>query len=184
MQGPTHITAGIALEKLFQPLKPKAFRFIALAITALLMHSVFDRIAIMTYHPPNADLHDPFWVGYHVPVYLAFLIMAIYFIPRYPIGVSFSILPDLDWVFIHGASALGIKDPWYDEAYLHKGVHFVIDHLPPFSLLHQYLPDYRHQPWTILIEVGLIVLMVLLIRWLNTRPKFRTARELRRSRQK
>lgn len=168
MQGPTHIVVGITLEKLFKPLRPNGLRIVLLAIMALLLHSAFDRVARLTYHPPNADFSDPFWVGYHLLVYSAFLVMAIYFIPKYPIGVSFSILPDLDWVFIHGASALGIQDPWYNQPYLHKGVHWVIDHLPPFSLL-QRIPNYTHQKWTIVLELGLIIGFALLIRYLNKR---------------
>lgn len=168
MQGPTHIAVGVTLEKLFKPIKNKALRVVLLAIVALLLHSVFDRIARLTYHPPNANMDDKFWLYWHLFVYSLFLISVIYFLPKYPVGVGFSILPDLDWVFIHGASAMGIQDPWYDKPYIHTGIHYIIDHLPPFMWL-QYLPNLTAEKWTIVNEIGLVIVLVLFVRWLNKR---------------
>lgn len=163
MQAPTHVIAGALVGKAFQKIKPKPLRVALTAVTALFLHSVFDRIARLTYHPPNADFNDPFWVTYHGIVLAAFIAAIYFFWEDYKTGIIFSILPDLDWVIIHGSNILGAPLPYYDRPLIHTAIHYVTDHVPPFSLL-QYLPDHTGSGAGIALEIVLNALMLLIIR--------------------
>ncbi len=171
MQGATHVLVGISLEKIFNKkrMKPMA-RFVVIAVLGLFLHSVFDRIARITYHPPDARYHDPFWVGWHLVIYSLTIYMLVKYWRHYPIGITFSILPDFDWVILHGSKALlGHHPSWYQEGHIHRLLHTITDHIPPFSLLHTHLPDNTDGKLGIVWEILLIVGLVLFIRWLDKR---------------
>lgn len=167
MQGPTHVIAGVLVQKSFDGIKNQWVRVPLIAITGLFFHCVFDRIARLTYHPPDPDFKSVFWVSYHLVVLIGFIVSLYYFWKPYKLGIIFSILPDFDWVIKHGSSALDIQSS-YPNGFIHNCIHWFVDRIPPFSFL-QYLPDYTHLPYGIALEVGLIVVMLLVINRLNRR---------------
>jgi hypothetical protein len=71
-----------------------------------------------------------------------------------------AILPDFDWVFIHGQSWTGINIPFYKQPHIHNFVHSIFDTLLPFL---NDLPDYRYNPWTALFEVVLVILFYIFL---------------------
>jgi len=165
MQGPTHVLIGSALQKWGLEKQSWWIKNVIFIPLCLLGHSICDHFARLSYHPPQADFKDWFWVTYHALQLLLFLFFLWKFWKSYWIGIFFSLFPDFDWVFIHGAKLIGIQKPWYDKPYLHKAVHYVIDTIPPFSLL-QKLPDLTAHKSLVL---GEIVLLLLLFAYL--RPK-------------
>lgn len=170
MQGATHVLVGISLEKIFRKdrMRP-VLRFLVIAVLALFLHSVFDRIARITYHPPDARYNDVFWVAWHLVIYSVSIYLLVKFWAKYPIGITFSILPDFDWVILHGSKALlGQHPSWYQEGHIHKFLHYITDSIPPFSFL-QYLPNNIEGKFGIVWEILLIAGLAIIIRWLDKR---------------
>src|SRR5580692_2238235 len=110
MQTPTHIVAGVVIQKAFEG-KPRALSLTVTAVVAFLSHGFLDKLSQITYHPAKPDFHSVFWVTYHSTL----LITAIAFIwlwgRRYKWGIIFANLPDVDWIFIHAQEIFHIKIP-------------------------------------------------------------------------
>lgn len=162
MQAPTHVLTGVLIEKVFNGVRAYWLRVALIAVTGLFLHSVLDRLARLTFHPPRADFHDAFWAGYHLLVLVGFVISLYYFWKPYNLGIIFSILPDFDWVIIHGKNILGIEYGFYDRPFIHHFIYSVTDRIPPFSWL-RHLPDLTHWPWASLGEVMLVCALVYII---------------------
>ncbi len=163
MQAPTHVIAGTLIQKVFKNIPmPGWMRVTLIAGLGLFFHSVFDRIARLTYHPPDPDFNSVFWVSYHLLILLGFIVSMFYFWKPYKLGIFFSILPDFDWVVKHGSNALGVSPGWYDRPLIHETIHRFTDSVPPFSYL-QNLPDLTHRTEGIIIEVLLITAMLFFI---------------------
>jgi len=161
MQAPTHVLTGVLIEKSFGRVRFPWLRIALIVITALFMHSVFDRLARLTYHPPEPDFKSTFWVGYHLLVAAGFIVSLYYFWRPFKLGIIFSILPDFDWVIIHGQEILGINIG-YSKPWIHEIIHHVADRVPPFSFL-QYLPDLTHIPAAVLFELFIVVSLLYII---------------------
>jgi hypothetical protein len=166
MQAPTHILAGVAIQKAFEGKKPRALALAAMAVLAFLSHGVLDKLARVTYHRPDADFHNPIWVGFHVLVVIVTIIFLVLWWKPYKWGIIFASLPDVDWVFIHGQELLHIKIPFYRQPHLHHLLGLLVDHVPPFTYMDK-LPNYRLQPWACVWEILLMAIFILLIRWMN-----------------
>lgn len=163
MQGPTHIMAGIILRRTFDW---KYFKGIGIAITiisALLLHGIFDKLGRSTYHPVDMNFTDPFWLIYHVIMWLTSLVMLYMFWSEYKIGIVFSLLPDIDWIVLHTAGAFHKEIIFYKTPLIHDALNFFIDNVIPFSYLNS-LPDLRIYPWACVFEILLFAAMVLIYR--------------------
>lgn len=158
MQAPTHILTGSIITEAFKPMKNRVVASLLIAVCAFLSHGLLDKFAIMTYHRPDAELDNPVWVGYHAGVLVATILFIRWWWKDYKLGIIFAMLPDVDWIFIHGQKIIGINIPWYKSAHIHSIVHFVFDNLWPFYYL-QNLPDYRFEPITALGEIFLLVIL-------------------------
>jgi hypothetical protein len=97
MQEPTHILAGIIIQRSVQlTYGRRAGAPVLTAVTAFLSHGLLDRLANFTYHPPEADFHDPFWVAYHSCVLLAKIVFLWLWWRPFKLGVLCAMLPDLE----------------------------------------------------------------------------------------
>lgn len=167
MQAPTHILTGMILQSIGLKIKNKQLSIAFIFITGVLSHGILDRIARLTYHPPKADFTDPVWVGYHFIVYTAGIWMLWKFWKPYFPGVLAAILPDIDWIIIHGCTALGIdRSAWYPYPLLHDTLYSIMDRLPPLHLLRR-IPSSVHDAINIVYEVALVSLLV----WIFMRVK-------------
>ena len=162
MQAPTHVLAGVLIQKTFGNIASKPLRIFLIAVTGLFLHSVFDRIARLTYHPPDPDFKNALWVGYHIIVLLGFIASLYYFWEPYKLGIIFSILPDFDWVIKHGSNALGVSSGFYDRPWIHESIHWFVDRIPPFAWL-QHLPNLTHLPAAALFEVFIVAILLFVI---------------------
>jgi hypothetical protein len=163
MQGPTHILAGVIINRLFRSRDYMVFSMLGMLVTGLFFHGLFDKLAQVTYHPANADFSDPFWVGYHTVVWLSSIAMLYIFWGEYKWGIIFSLLPDFDWIIVHGQHALGITLPVYNRPLMHDTLNLFFDNVPPFSFLNQ-LPDNRLNPLACVWEIALVAILILIIR--------------------
>ena len=165
MQEPTHILAGVLIQRSLEPVRPKPLRLALVAAAAFLSHGLLDKLANATYHPPRANFHDPVWVCFHSGVLLLTIVFLVLWWRRYWWGILFAALPDLDWIFIHGQEILHLHLPFYHQPYLHNFLGHIVNETRPFSYLR--VPSHRLNPWASLWEVGLIVVLLLAIHLLN-----------------
>jgi hypothetical protein len=70
MQTPTHILAGVLIQKAFDWKQHRRLALGLTAVCAFLSHGVLDKLANLTYHRAHPDFHSQIWVGYHVAVVL------------------------------------------------------------------------------------------------------------------
>ena len=151
MQAPTHFFTGILLAKIIQVLLPNLplfWQVLLIGGLTLGSHFLLDGIAFSTYHPPQADWHDRFWVIFHVVfVYIGAVVVFIIFFREFWWVMVFAYLPDLvDWNIMRG---LFHRDPV---------VHPLIDKLR--ARCFSRLPDFRDKNWAVLIEGGLNTLLI------------------------
>jgi uncharacterized protein (TIGR00251 family) len=149
------------IQRAFEPVRPRALALSLTAVVAFLSHGLLDRLANATYHPPNADFHDPFWVIFHSCILVLTIVFLVIWWRRFKWGIFFAALPDLDWVFIHGQEIFHIQLPFYQKPIMHNLLHKVFDDMPPFSYLT--VPNHRHNPWACLWEVALVLALLAVI---------------------
>ncbi|MHA1776407.1 MAG: hypothetical protein ACTSWC_06505 [Promethearchaeota archaeon] len=156
MQSTTHFLVGIWIFRACSLLETMGVPFwiiiILSTILAILSHVLLDCLAKMTYHMPEPQYHDVFWVSYHVVfVYGGTLALLILYFSNYWWVMLAAILPDIiDWY---------IRRPL-----LKKGpiIHPQIDKLR--NRWFSWIPDLTAKKWTVVLEIGLdVILFVLLI---------------------
>lgn len=162
MQGPTHFCAGVLIQDAMGNVRPDPLRHFLVGSLSFLSHGVLDRLAKCTYHPPAPLPHDLFWVSYHIII--AFLTVGVFvaFWRQYKLGLIFSVLPDLDWVVIHGSKLLSVRIPFWEEPLLHKLLSRFLDLFCPLKALDA-LPDWTTKNEAALLEMGLLVALMALI---------------------
>ena len=161
--------AGVIIQRSLQWIKPRPLALTVTAVAAFLSHGLLDRLADITYHPAQANFKDPFWVGYHLYVLIATVGFLCVWWRRFKWGIFFAMLPDFDWVFIHGQEIFHIKIPFYRRPHMHDFLHLIFNQTPPFS--HLRVPNNRHNPWACLFEFGLVLAMLAVIWFLTQRKR-------------
>jgi hypothetical protein len=170
MQEPTHILAGVIIQRALYRKWSPAVMCVPVAILAFLSHGVLDKLANVTYHPGHADFHSVVWVSYHSAV-LIFTILFLWLWWRTCWwGILFAMLPDLDWVFIHGQELLHVQIPFYQKPHLHHLLHWILAQVPGIGWL-DHLPNNRENPWAALWELLLVVSMLTLIEFMSLKGR-------------
>ncbi len=167
MQEPTHILTGIIIQKAFFRVKSRGIALGLTATLAFLSHGFLDELARITFHPADPDFQSLFWVGYHAAVALTTIIFLVLWWKKYPWGIAFAALPDVDWIFIHGQEIFHVTIPFYQHPHLHDVLHMIYHQIPPFSWLTTILnrlPNERHNPWACLWEVLVVTMLLLILR--------------------
>ncbi|MFN8288342.1 MAG: hypothetical protein U0V74_16415 [Chitinophagales bacterium] len=163
MQAPTHLLIGVIIQKLFDWRRYRAISFLLVAAVAFFCHGLLDEFSRFTYNPDISLPIDPFWVVFQIVV-LLFTITLLYQwwgIAKW--GIVFSLLPDIEWIFIDIQKLFNIEIAFYKTPYIHNFLHSVYGALPPFSYMDM-LPDWSRNYWACAIEVAVIVLLLLTLR--------------------
>jgi hypothetical protein len=170
MQAPTHILAGVLIQKAFNWKEHRRLALGLTAVCAFLSHGLLDKLANLTYHPANPDFHSLIWVSYHAALVLVTILFLYWWWKPFKWGIIFASLPDLDWVFIHAQEIFHFSIPFYRHPHLHNLLGRIFNHLPPFAWLSR-LPSYRHDAWAILPEVALVTLVAVALRLRARQPE-------------
>ena len=182
MQEPTHILTGVIIQKSFEGVKNRKLAFGLTAAVAFLSHGFLDKLANLTYHPPQPDFRSIFWVGYHLFVVVATIAFVLLWWKKFKWGILFACLPDLDWVFIHGGDILHklfhVQIRFYRHPYLHQADGYLWEHIPPLSFVAHgldRLPSLRHDPLACLFELLLVAILLLVLKFIamGQRPRLR-----------
>ncbi len=163
MYGPTHILAGMITRRTFVWRYFRGLAAFLTIVTALLLHGIFDKLGISTYHPAEAHFTDPFWLAYHVLVGLGTLVMLYMFWPDYKLGIIFSLIPDIDWLVIRTAHYFGQEVVFYKVPWMHNAINYFLDNVIPFSYLNM-MPNQRDNPLACIWEILLFAILVLIYR--------------------
>ena len=163
MQLPTHILAGILIQKAFDWKHHHRLALGLTAVCAFLSHGVLDKLANLTYHRANPDFHSPIWVSYHAALVLVTILFLYWWWKPFKWGIFFACLPDLDWVFIHAQEIFHFQIPFYRQPHLHHLVGRILDVFPFIGWLNR-LPNYRNNPWAILPEVAVVAVLAAALR--------------------
>jgi hypothetical protein len=170
MQEPTHILAGVIIQRAFFWKWSRAATCVPVAVLAFLSHGFLDKLSNVTYHPRAADFHSAVWVGYHSAVLIFTILFICIWWRTYKWGILFACLPDLDWVFIHGQEILHVQLPFYRQPHLHHLLGWIYARLPGFGWL-DHLPNNRENPWAALWELLLVTAMLTLIQFMTRKDK-------------
>jgi hypothetical protein len=155
MQTPTHILIGAAIQKAVERRVPRPLVPWATAPLALLSHGVLDKLARWTYHPPEPQWRDPFWVAFHTAVLAGSVALFRRYGRRYPWGVRFATAQDLEWVAAHLARTIRPGTDLFGDASPHRVVSRALDRVPGVRALER-LPRWTHRKEAALIEAALI----------------------------
>jgi len=161
MQAVTHMAFGAALAVVLTPRRDeaqprwRAGRIAAAVVAAALSHPLLDDLARATYHPPNAQLHDPFWLGFHALVAVATVAFAWRF-RRHGWFMAASLLPDLDWVI---GRPLGL----WSEGSAHAAFRAIPGLSSVSEALRGVVPDLRGGRSGALLELGLVALLLAIV---------------------
>jgi hypothetical protein len=163
MQGPVHLLTGIIIYRLLSWRNYAMAGLVLTCIICLFLHGLFDKLAIITYQPPHADFTDPFWLTYHIISWLASIAIIYVFWRDYKWGIIFSLLPEVDWIFIGAQDILHTSIPFYKRPWIHDALNYIFDNTVPFNYLN-YLPDNRLNPWACIWELLIIACLALILR--------------------
>lgn len=131
-------------------------------VFAFISHLIFDATSVITYHTPEVQKGDKFWVIWHYIIYgLSWLSIIIFFIP-YWLSMLFANIIDIwDWFTLRPIQKkIRNKNPeskWGDKYYLHPMVDWVR------KKLFFWLPNRNYKKSGILVEIGIILFLVLLV---------------------
>ncbi|MFX0028253.1 MAG: hypothetical protein ACFE8B_03520 [Candidatus Hermodarchaeota archaeon] len=125
-------------------------------------HIFFDAISIITYHTPEAQKKDNFWVIWHILIYsLSFLSIVIFLIPFWLSLLFANILDIWDWCIIRPIRKRKKKrdaaSKWGENLYIHKMVDW-------FRItFFDWLPKWNYKKSAVLIEILIIMSLILII---------------------
>ncbi|NJN97468.1 MAG: hypothetical protein HC875_26995 [Anaerolineales bacterium] len=157
MQAPTHFLVGILIEKSAQKIETPGLRRILIILTGVISHGILDKLARLTYHPPDALIKDWFWVVYHLSIaFLSIYILRKYW-GKYKFGIVSAILPDFDWIVAHPARLMGLDIPFWQQP-LHNFVYNLLEAIPFFNLLNS-LPNWTLERKGVVLELVLLGLI-------------------------
>jgi hypothetical protein len=156
MQLPIHIIAGILTQLIISSLITDLplLSLILVAFFALASHFLLDALAKTTYHPPER-INDSFWLMWHIFSYGIGLILLVYFIWEFWLGILFANLPDLlDWYTLRNIASYR-KKPF--KPYLHPIANKIR------SICFHWLPDLTYNRLGILPELIVIIITICVI---------------------
>jgi len=162
----THNLVGIVIQILCFRFLIFPWNLIWTIFFAFISHIFVDGIAIITYHTPDAQKGDKFWLVWHYIIYGVSLLSIIIFIIPYWLGMIFANIIDIwDWLILRPIQKrIRKKNPeskWGDKYYLHRTVDWVRDKL------FFWLPVRNYKKSGILIEIFIIITLSIILGFLG-----------------
>jgi hypothetical protein len=155
MQAPTHLLTGVLLQRICDNIPHPFVRVVATVSLGVLSHGILDRIARLTYHPPDAQWHDSFWVAYHASLVIVTIHSLRKYWREYWLGILSALAPDVDWLVLHSTQLLSFSVPFFSKAKFHEVVYVVVDALP-FIRVFADAPTKVHNRGGILLDLIIV----------------------------
>jgi hypothetical protein len=135
-------------------------------ILAFLSHILVDSFSIITYHTPEAQKEDKFWLVWHYIIYGLSILSMVFFLLPYWLSVVFANIIDLwDWMILRPIQKKKkAKNPvsnWGDKYYFHRMVDWTRDKL------FFWLPQRSYKRSGVIIELIIICVLSLILVFLG-----------------
>ena len=163
MQAPTHFLAGVLIQKSVDKTVSVRFRPVITASLAVISHGFLDKLARLTYHPPKALPNDWLWIAWHSIVALMTAGVLYKHWRDYKLGITFSSLPDLDWIIVRPMGYLFPQVLVFKRPILHELLSTILNLFPPFRILDR-LPNWTQERKGIIVEIVLLCLLIVALR--------------------
>ena len=162
METITHNLVAVVIQILCFSFLIFPWNLIFTIVFSFISHIIVDAISIITYHTPDVQKGDKFWIFWHYIIYVLSLSSIIVFIIPYWLSMLFANIMDLwDWLTLRPIQKkIKNKNPeskWGDKYYFHRIVDWVRERL------FFWLPKRNYKKSGILIEIVIIIVFVLLI---------------------
>ena len=163
MQAPTHILAGVIINRLFKWRNYKLVGLLLTFICCMFAHAFFDQLALSVYRQPEPQFNDPFWLIYHLAMWLGSIVLLYIFWRDYKWGIIFSLIPEFDWLVLGIQHVFHFDIPFYQMPWIHFSLNYILVQIPPFNYMDM-LPDNRNNPWACIWELLLIAVLAFAFR--------------------
>ena len=123
MQTPTHVLTGILIQISCFWIFAFPFNIICTILFAFLSHFITDAFVLITYHTPEPQKGDLFWLSWQIITYGSVPIIILLFLP-YILSMLFANLVDIiDWLIlrpIHRRKAQNDESDWGKDYFFHR----------------------------------------------------------------
>lgn len=154
----THALAGILIQICCFKIFVFPFDIIFSILFAFLSHFIIDALVLITYHPPDPQKGDMFWLVWQILTYGSGAIIIILFLP-YVIGMLFANLVDIiDWVILRNIHTRKFKDEekdWGKNYFFHS----IIAKIREKALF--WLPNWIYEKKAIISEIIIDIILII-----------------------
>jgi len=162
----THNLIGVIIQILCFTFLLFPLNIVCTILFAYLSHIFCDALSIITYHTPESQKGDKFWIIWHYIIYLLSAISFVLFLIPYWLGMLFANIIDIwDWLILRPIqNKKREKNPeskWGEKYYLHRSVVWVRKKL--FS----WLPVREYKKSGIIIEIFIILTLSIILVFLG-----------------
>lgn len=154
MQAPTHILTGVLIEQAVSPIGSPALRYSAIVAAGAISHVLLDRVARLTYHPPDPLPRDWFWVGYHALTLGAAAHLVRTRWRGNKAGILAASLPDFDWALTWAGRLLPGRQRRERPAHLHHHILRLVETVPGVRSLAR-LPNWTQRRGGSMLELAI-----------------------------
>jgi hypothetical protein len=154
MQAPTHILTGVLIQQTAHPISSPALRYSTIVAAGAISHVLLDRVARLTYHPPDPLPRDWFWVAYHTLTFGAAAHLVRTRWGQHKTGILAASLPDLDWALTWAVRLLPRRRRPARPDRLHHYALRLVESVPGVRSLAR-LPNWTHRRRGSMLEVAL-----------------------------
>jgi hypothetical protein len=160
----THLLAGILIQITCFKFFIFPFDIIFTIIFAFLSHFIIDALVLITYHTPEPQKGDMFWLVWQILTYGSGAIIVLLFLP-YVIGMLFANLVDIiDWLILRKIHRLKFKNEekdWNKDYFFHK----IIAKIREKALF--WLPNWNYEKKAVISEILIIIGLIIGIFYLK-----------------
>jgi len=135
---------------------------IFIILFTFISHIFIDTLSILTYHTPEAQKDDMFWVMWHILIYSLSIISTIFFLSPFWLGLLFANIIDIwDWLILRSLQKIKKKytpsSKWGENLYIHR----LIDRFR--CRLFYWLPKWNYKKPGVIIEILIITISIITI---------------------
>ena len=155
METVTHNLVAVIIQILCFKFLLFPFNIILTIILAIFSHVFVDAIAVITYHTPEVQKRDKFWLIWHIIIYGLSILSIIFFIVPFWLSILFANIMDIwDWFILRPIQKRirkkNMESNWGDKYYFHNFIDWFRDKFLGW------LPKWNYKRTGIIFEILLI----------------------------
>ncbi len=170
MQAPIHILSGAVVNRFFKWSRYRAVGIFIMFLVAVMMHAIFDKLAVITFQAALSDFSNPFVVVYHVAEWLLSITFLYIWWEDYKWGILFSLIPDIDWLILFPQTFTDTQLIFYHDPVIHNCLSYWMDHMYPFCFMNN-LINLSDNTFAVFVEIAIVAILLLIIRIIHQRRR-------------